>query len=721
MKIKKISVFCLLLIRPLFGGFDTLSDLKEYAQLYSEYQKSDNNDWVDPEYTSFYKNVLKQSVFSRVFKRIKSFFGFKITPEWDPQQFAKLLEDLKKNRLAGGPQGLFDQEIERKEGDRFIVWGDLHGAFHSLVRDLNELMRRGIINENLVIQASDVEFVFIGDLVNRSPYSLETLQVVLLLMSRNPKKVFYLRGTHERKGHWEGFGMRRDLKLRLGHLRSSVFEPVPLVDKINLFYSVLPDALIISHQGSKEKMGIMHSLPDENEVIDKNLKLLLHGEQRLGVVQETNGLKFIGYSGHIAQWSLLSCPTEVYQRFFKLYHDSFVEVSLGASISESVLTLYNHDLRGTREEFSQAHFNPIFGYTLREKRNFIKDKTILNIGSTVSLTGIVGPLGQDTKLGIEAALYDFNKEDNKVLIKPVFFDDGYEPRNARNNIKRLQNVYGIDIILVPTGTPPLAFYLDMVRSGKISVLFPYTGGIQFRKPNLGSMTHFRASYTKEIESALAYLTEDLGIKKIAFFYQDDDYGAPIAQAAHEYLRKQGISTWLDLPHFRAKSDFRGQIAQLKKFAPEAIGCFSSHFPTTELISQLGTEYFLGRVLFGTSFLYSDMFKAFLEERGIPFVFSAVMPIPRESKLEIVGEYEKSMNNFGQYASIDSLEGYLGASLLIDAVKHIPLPITKEKVVAYIQSLNNYSFKGLTLTFDPETRQLFNKVWVRTLDGKWLER
>lgn len=717
----KIKVFlsCILFVQPLCAEFNTLSDLVTYAQAYTEAPESDTNEWLDPTYVGFYESVVKPSFFTRIARKIKKFFGFSVTPAWDPHQFAKLLQNVTKRRLAKGFAGLFDQKIERRQGHKVMVWGDIHGAYHSLVRDLLELKKNGMINENLVITAKGIDFVFVGDLISRSPYSLETLHLVLLLMSKNPEKVFYLRGNHERKTHWEGFSTRRALKHRLSGWRSSAFQAVPLVSEINLFFSTLPDALIVQHQDGKEEMGIMHSPPDEHEMLDMKLKLLLHGEQRIGVVQETKGLKFIGYAGHIAQWSLLSCPIEIYQKFFNFYYDSFVEVSIGPSISESVLTLHNRDAR-TKEAFHHVHYNPVFGYKLREKKNNIKNKTIVTVGSTVSLSGIVGPLGREVKSGLEAAIYNFNKEENNVLIKPVFFDDAYIPRQAYKNVKRLHETYKIDLILSPIGTPTLSFYLDMVQSGTLAVLFPYTGGTQFRNAGLSNMVHFRASYVQEVEHMLAYLIKKYGVKKFAFFYQDDEYGAPIAQAAHKYLQKHGITTWLDLPHVRTKTDFSEQIKQIKKFAPESIGCFSSHFPTIELIAQLGTDYFLQRVPFGVSFLYSDAFRAFVKERGIPFVFSSVVPIDGVGRLAIVQEHERAMHELGRYASVNSLEAYISASLFIDAVQHVTLPVTKEKIIEYIQGLKNYSFRGITLNFDQQMRQLFDKVWVKTLEGKWVK-
>jgi ABC-type branched-subunit amino acid transport system substrate-binding protein len=673
MKIK-ILLFFLMLFSPLHvhGAFNTLADLEEYAWRQNEYPKSDNNDWLDPEYVCFYEHLTNN--------------------KWDWRQLEQLLKKLATKRATVGFETIITKQIEQKDGDRLFVWGDLHGAFHSLVRGLRELHKMGVMREDLTLADPNKKLVFIGDLVSRSPYSLEALHAVLVLMDKNPGQVIYLRGKHERKSHWEGFSMRRSLKVRLKRLWGSIFNRVPLVDEINAFFATLFDVLVVKHAGNGEKMCVSHPRLSRELLGDMNMQFVLHGEQRIGVVQETLGLKFIGNLAHVARWSLMSCPVEMYKRFFNFDDDSFVEVLIGDSMSTSVLTHYNRDAIKDKS-FRQTFYNPVFGYELKKKQNIIKGKEIVMVGCTMSLSGITGPLGRETTAGVESAIQNFNKEENETLIRPVVFDDGYVPRRAFSNVKKLYDKYGIDMILVPTGTPTLSFYLNMVKTGRISVLFPYTGASQFRKRGLTNMIHFRASYLQEVEHTIEYLIKNRGIKNFALFYQDDAFGAPIAKAARKVLKRHGITKWLDLPHLRTQIDFDTQVDKIREFMPEAIGCFSTHFPTVEMVSQLGTKYFLGRMLFGLSFLHSDAFHVFLRDRGIKSTFSSVVPDPKTSKLDIAKEHIRDMLRLGKYASVNSFEAYIGTQLFLDAIKNIGHSVTKDKVLLYFEEMKNYDFKG----------------------------
>jgi hypothetical protein len=65
----------------------------------------------------------------------------------------------------------------------------------------------------------------------------------------------------------------------------------------------------------------------------------------------------------------------------------------------------------------------------------------------------------------------------------------------------------------------------------------------------------------------------------------------------------------------------------------------------------------------------------------------------------------------------SLEGYICASLLVEVLRVVPYPQTVGMVMAQLEALKNYNFKGILLNFDPETRQLSSHVWINDGSGK----
>jgi hypothetical protein len=61
----------------------------------------------------------------------------------------------------------------------------------------------------------------------------------------------------------------------------------------------------------------------------------------------------------------------------------------------------------------------------------------------------------------------------------------------------------------------------------------------------------------------------------------------------------------------------------------------------------------------------------------------------------------------------SLEGYINATIFYAALTYTQPPLTAQKIIDVVTSFNKFNFKGLTLTFDQETRALSSRIWINT--------
>jgi hypothetical protein len=90
----------------------------------------------------------------------------------------------------------FIQWVKPDFGDNIILFGDIHGSFSTLVRHILRFRKLNIINRKGTI-ANGYKIIFLGDVVDRGLYSLETLILLYLLKINNGEKVILNRGNHE--------------------------------------------------------------------------------------------------------------------------------------------------------------------------------------------------------------------------------------------------------------------------------------------------------------------------------------------------------------------------------------------------------------------------------------------------------------------------------------------------------------------------------------------
>jgi ABC-type branched-subunit amino acid transport system substrate-binding protein len=292
------------------------------------------------------------------------------------------------------------------------------------------------------------------------------------------------------------------------------------------------------------------------------------------------------------------------------------------------------------------------------------------------------------------------------------------PRLALANAEKLKTIYGIDLFVIPQGTEQLNTYVEHVKSGEIAVLFPRSGATIFRTPLMKNMVHFRASYDEEAEALVDFVVKEYKVRSFAFVYQNDSFGAPLAEAAHKALVKRGITQWVDIPYSREQASYSDIVKKLKMASAEAVGIFfSAHAPVREFLEMLGPNFFIGRIPFGISFMMSEATRRYCKSRGINFLLSYTTPNPQSEDTPFLKDYADAMDRYGVVRDVNSLEGYMAGALLIESLKHIKLPFTKEKVIAFFEGLKDYPFAGFNLTFDADMRSLGLPVWVVKTSGK----
>ncbi len=737
----------------------TLSCARDFSQKHPEAQDGQEvggslEGLFNPDYQIAYKQVIPVGI-QRVLASVGLSFERLCEKQFGPCAGCVDINNLIQQRELSGYVHKHVLQVATKPGDRIIVFGDLQGAFGSLVRSLDELERQGIIDNNLVIKKPGYFIIFNANVIGRGVNSFQTLLLVATLLRNNPDKVFWIRGKYEEEDLLYKYGVGQYLSSQA----ELCDDAEVCLSRIIRLISTLPLAVYCNYGQGKElirfsgygrgyepinerKMGdffqeplrepvalytIAHAIPSSGPV---HIRILLQSIDGIDDFKKGNeGLSVVDYSGGAIVWTPFSSPLLLHQKINNFFNDAFSIIELGSSLQATSATLYTHDARSSEPFQIYKRYLLASGETLNSQQTAEKmQKQQILLGTTLDLSRGIAFLGEQVKVAIMLVLDQANQQggiQNK-RVQCIIRDDGYSPQLARENIDSLMKKENIDIFPLTLGSATSMASLDLLKKGSALFLFPLTGASFLRSAELPGVINLRASYRDEVYALIPYMIEKLFVKRFAFFYQNDSYGQESLGIAREILKSYGITQWTELPYIRNVTDFKTTVALLKESQPEALGFFSTPSATAELLRQVGANVLTSMRLFGLSSLVDGTFDKLVQNLGLRCIFSRVVPDPRLSDLLIAKEYRNSFNErefmFGDF----SFEAFIGTSLLVEVMRSIKGPLTMQTVRSAFESMKDYPFKGLEFSFDKQSRSLARNVWLDVGNGtiekiSWPER
>lgn len=745
----------------------TLTEFSTLANALEEFPSADNVDLLNPDYTTFLR--------SRQEGYLKSIFR-NLELRTSPKPAETFLEILKSS-LAHRKQITQNQPhvlvIRPPTGSQFIVWGDLQGAFHSLLRDLNELRRRKVIDESLKIIQKDTFFVFNGNQIDRSPFNLEALSLIMALMNANEGKVIYLAGRHEIKEVWKDYNTWRELKAvfcddeldmncfpKEGKLLSSFFKTLPL--SLYVLDSNMNDGHALkfySHEGAIideefddivrpsqdfESVPRVHLLSNESssDHVPVSVDATVRAISRSISYRATNGLDMIEPEDGSISWTSLSSPVLSNRTLFDFHNDAFVQIKINSDISNSTISLIYQDAM-TQKGFKQTNYHILSGQTLSDEqmKSPVKISNYqLPFGSTFDLSGVSSTLGQRTMSGVDLRFRKQNRgDDNKDhepgidgnLLRFYMKDDRSRPDLAQQNVQMLMNKHNVHTLILPAGIGTIEALTPQIESGSLTVFFPNSGAGALRTPKLKNLINLRTSFTNESCALVRYAKEFLRKDKFAIVYQNDDFGQESMKAAKTLLEKKYQAKDSDIcaiPYEPNSLELDESAKKVKECNARTILLLATYSAAAAIIKKIGLQALSETAILGLSHI-TDALKdtsnlinedSLSRKTGLQTVISRVVPNPQDKSLLVVKRYKEQMDKEyrGANHNPDSLEAYIGTSILMHSLKDLETP-TRENLVKKFESLKDFDHQGLTLTFNPKTRELIDELWLDTGTPTWI--
>jgi branched-chain amino acid transport system substrate-binding protein len=334
------------------------------------------------------------------------------------------------------------------------------------------------------------------------------------------------------------------------------------------------------------------------------------------------------------------------------------------------------------------------------------------------------------KLGIETA---FNRANdargvNGRQLRLVTADDGYEPTRTAETMKQLYEKDQVFGIVGNVGTPTAAVAVPYALEHRMLFYGAFTGaGLLRRDPPDRYVFNYRASYAEETDAVVRYLVKirRLQPEQIAVFAQQDSYGDAgfdgVAKAMRA-LRSGNESTILRLNYKRNTIDVDDAVAQLHKQrkAVKAVVMVATYRAAAKFIEK--TKDLPNLIYTNVSFVGSTALAEELMLLGPKYaegvIVTQVVPAV-DSYSSVTLGYKSALAAYfpGEAPDYVSLEGYVAANVLIEALKRTGPQLDTERLVDGLENLRNYDLGlGTLVNFGPGEHQGLHKVWGTQLDA-----
>jgi branched-chain amino acid transport system substrate-binding protein len=335
-------------------------------------------------------------------------------------------------------------------------------------------------------------------------------------------------------------------------------------------------------------------------------------------------------------------------------------------------------------------------------------------GQAAVLEGPASALGTGMKAGLTAAFEEANKKGGvhgrKLKLNSV--DDGYEPAKSITATKKLIEEDKVFSLIGPVGTPTSAATQPIATAANVPFVGPFTGASFLRDPKLANVINVRASYDAETEAWVKHLTEDLKIKKIAIFYQDDAFGRAGLSGFKKAMEKRSMEIAAEGTYERNTVAVKSALLTLRRAEPEAVVMVGAYKPSAEFI-KLSRQVGFNPVFVNISFVGASALAQELGQDGEGVIVSQVVPFPWDASLKVVADYQAAIKAVDANAKPEfvSLEGYLVGRLAIAALEKAGKDVTRESFLKAIKDTGTFDIGGLQMSFGASDNEGLDKVFM----------
>ncbi len=350
----------------------------------------------------------------------------------------------------------------------------------------------------------------------------------------------------------------------------------------------------------------------------------------------------------------------------------------------------------------------------------------IRIAVASPFTGALAGYGDNVKAGVTLKVEEINAKggiDGKQ-IRVEWMDEQCEPREAATVSSRIaQNRNIVGVVGHLCSSAHLAALPTYLRHG-VPVVAPTTTAVSISEQSqdrAGKTWAFRVVYRDDYQGEFLarYVNEILGLKDIAVFYENNDYGIGLKEAFVSKARELGLNIVGEEAYVSGATDFNPQLTRLRGRNPDGL-FISGYYPEGALIAGQADNLGMKVAKFGADgFDNAD----YISLAG-PSANNTYLTVPFLADAA-EGEALEFLQNFRERfdREVDwmSANAYDAAGILLQAIAEAGAD--REKIREYIAGINSpeNAYQGIAgMTYFNEVGDTLKPAFVKMVkDGQFV--
>lgn len=342
---------------------------------------------------------------------------------------------------------------------------------------------------------------------------------------------------------------------------------------------------------------------------------------------------------------------------------------------------------------------------LAQKVRGVTDTEIL-VGQWGPQTGPAAPWGAVAR-GTDLLFKIVNEEGgiNGRKFKYFLRDDTYQPAKTKAIAKEFVEDIGVFTVIGGVGVATGMTARDYLMENQVFWFAPVTGVYEWIRPFQKYLFAVYPLYDDEAYNLTDYLYEKLGLKKIAMFYQNDDYGKQGVMGVERYLKDKNINLVAKISAEVTDRDLSTHALKLKDSGAEAVIMWT--MPTHAALILGETAKIGFKPQWATSNTLSDSALMMQITKGLwaGMIHSNFVELP-DSNLPLMVKYREwhkklaPQERFGVFY----LAGIVFTEPFLEGVKRAGKNLNNDTLMKALEGIKDFKGIGGPINYSPTERQ-----------------